>query len=81
MAYYSNGTEGDIFDCANCKLKDYPCPIFYVQITYNYDAVNNETATGILNELVPQGKRNCSFYEIAKDILFKDDNQLNLFNP
>lgn len=54
MAYFANGSEGDVFDnqCAICKFGDKPCPIAYVQMTYNYDAVNNDTATKILGELV-----------------------------
>lgn len=77
MAYFSNGSEGDCFDCANCKYQDKPCPIFFVQMTYNYDAVNNEVATKILNALV-KNDGTCTFYEMAKTDLFKDDNQLEL---
>ena len=54
MAYFSNGSEGAVFDeqCSMCKYGDKPCPIFWVQMEYNYDACNNETASKILSDLV-----------------------------
>ncbi len=54
MAYFANGSEGGVFDeeCSTCKLGELPCPIAGVQMTYNYDAVNNKVATKILGELV-----------------------------
>ncbi len=57
MAYFSNGTEGMIFDeeCSECVLGQKPCPIAFVQAMYNYDACNNKTARAILNNLVKQG--------------------------
>ena len=78
MAYFSNGTEGDCFDCRNCKYKEHPCPIFFVQMTYNYDACNNETARKILDTLV-KNDGTCNFFEMAKKDLYIDDSQLNLF--
>ena len=58
MAYFSNGTEGEVFDneCAECILGEKPCPIAGVQMEYNYDACNNKTARAILNSLVKQDK-------------------------
>ncbi len=57
MAYFSNGTEGMVFDeeCSNCRLGTEQCPIAFVQQMFNYDACNNEVATTILNCLVKQG--------------------------
>jgi hypothetical protein len=46
---------------------------------YNYDAVNNEVATNILNELIKQDGT-CTFFEMAKGDLFVDKNQTDLFN-
>jgi len=42
MAYFPNGTAGEIFDeqCSNCLhgiSDDIMCPVCYVQTTYNYD--------------------------------------------
>ena len=83
MAYFSNGSEGEVFDaqCLKCKYGEDTCPIAWVQITYNYDACNNETATNILDHLVRQDGT-CTMYEMAKEDLakpFVDPNQLNLF--
>jgi len=82
MAYFSNGSEGMVFDdqCARCKFGLSPCPINFVQGFYNYDAVNNKVATDILNALV-KDDGTCTFYEMAKSDLFIDRNQTELFNP
>ena len=80
MAYFSNGTEGMVFDeqCAKCKYGQHPCPIALVQILYNYDACNNEIATKILNTLVDDGG-NCSMFKQFKHDFEIDPKQLNLF--
>lgn len=54
MAYFSNGTEGEIFDeeCAGCILGDKPCPIALVQAEFNYKACNTSVAREILDALV-----------------------------
>jgi hypothetical protein len=54
MAYFSNGTEGMVFDeqCSMCKYGDKPCPIAWVQLEYNYEACNNKTARAILDNLI-----------------------------
>ncbi len=56
MAYFSNGSEGMLhhLECAECILADKFCPIASVQMSYNYDACNNKTATAILNNLIKQ---------------------------
>ena len=56
MAYFSNSSEGEIFDdeCSDCPLGGMDCPIAFVQYAYNYVACNNEVATDILNGLVKQ---------------------------
>lgn len=64
MAYFSNGTEGMTFDhqCSLCKYGEEYCPIAFVQFNYNYDAVNNEIATKILNDLV-ENNGTCIMYK------------------
>lgn len=54
MAYFSNGSEGSCFEqqCRKCIFGERACPIAFVQMDSNYDAVNNKTATTILNNLV-----------------------------
>ena len=68
MAYFSNGSEGAVFDeqCSMCKYGDRPCPIFWVQMEYNYDACNNETARKILNDLV-KDDGTCEMFKAFKE--------------
>jgi len=63
MAYFSNGTAGEVFDaqCMKCKYGQKRCPILSVQYRYNYDAVNNATATAILDKLV-KNNGTCMMY-------------------
>ncbi len=64
MAYFPNGTAGYAFDlqCEKCKYGDDPCPIAGVQFCYNYDAVNNEVATKILDDLISDDGE-CKMYK------------------
>ena len=64
MAYFSNGSEGSCFEqqCNKCKYGQRACPIFIVQSSFNYDAVNNEVATNILNKLV-RNDGTCQMFE------------------
>ena len=85
MAYFSNGSEGMVFDdqCAKCKYGDKPCPIAFVQMEYNYDQIKssnagNETARKILNQLVDDDGT-CSMYEMAKQDFAIDPKQTKLF--
>jgi hypothetical protein len=54
MAYFSNGSEGSIFDeqCSKCRYGKEACPIAWAQLTYNFDACNNKVATDILDTIV-----------------------------
>ena len=80
MAYFSNGTEGMIFDeqCIRCKYGDDPCPIAWVQTNWNYDACNNKVAREIMDFLVKQNGECAMFKQFEKDF-FKDPNQTDLF--
>jgi hypothetical protein len=80
MAYFSNGTEGEVFDeqCAQCRYGEKPCPIELVQMLYNYDACNNEVATKILNRLVKQDGT-CTMFETFKEDFKIDGKQESLF--
>ena len=79
MAYFSNSSEGEVFDeqCARCKYGTKPCPIALVQMNFNYDAVNNEVATEILNTLV-KSDGTCTMHEEFKEDFFLNPDQLNL---
>lgn len=54
MAYFSNGSEGMVFDeqCSRCIFGELACPIALVQMNHNYSACNNKEAREILDELV-----------------------------
>ena len=54
MAYFPNGTAGEVFQdqCSQCRYGDGPCPIYWVQYHFNYDACNNKIAREILDYLV-----------------------------
>ncbi len=80
MAYFANSSEGECFDsqCSICKYGEDPCPIAYVQMTYNYDACNNEVATKILNDLVSEGGLCQMFKEFKKDLFDNGEKQQNL---
>lgn len=82
MAYFSNGSEGMVFDdqCGKCKFGQSPCPIALAQMTYNYDQHKDQsgTAKAILDILVKQDGT-CTMLEMAKADFEIDPNQLDLF--
>lgn len=69
MAYFSNGTEGMVFDhqCSRCKYGLEYCPIERVQQDYNYEACNNKVARAILDELVKDDGTCVMFKEFKED--------------
>lgn len=79
MAYFANGSEGECFDnqCLRCKYGQDPCPIAYVQMNFNYDAVGNDVATKILNELV-KDDGTCTMFETFKSDLYTEGVQEKL---
>jgi len=80
MAYFSNSTEGDVFDeqCGRCKYGEKPCPIAFVQTFYNYEACNNKTASAILDNLV-KNDGTCAMFEMdPKTFALKDNRQMDL---
>lgn len=82
MAYFSNGSEGMVFDeeCSTCKYGQKACPIALVQLNYNYDACNNETARKILDDLVSNDGSCAMKKEFKEDFeIFTDPNQTQLF--
>lgn len=82
MAYFSNGTEGMVFDdqCAKCKYGRSPCPIALIQMEYNYDQLKDTTGTArkIMDTLV-NSKGVCSVFEMCKNEFEIDPNQLPIF--
>ena len=72
-AYFSNGTEGSVFDaqCSECKYGEKPCPISFVQMLYNYEACNNKVSSAILDDLVKDDGTCEMFKEFEKDFKLK----------
>ena len=75
MAYFSNGTEGTVFDhqCSLCKYGDKACPIAFVQYEYNYEACNNEVARKILDNLVANNGTCAMWKEFKSDFRIDPD--------
>lgn len=80
MAYFSNSSDGAIFDeqCGICKYGDDPCPIAYVQMIYNYDQCKNQVAKRILNDLVSDAGECQMFKMCKKDFFDGGEKQLDL---
>lgn len=83
MAYFANGSEGECFEaqCEECRYGEKPCPIALVQQLYNYDAVNNDIATKILNDLV-KDDGTCEMFKLCKkdfQLTEGEKSQISLF--
>jgi hypothetical protein len=76
MAYFSNGSEGDCFyeQCMKCKYGQYPCPIAFLQMEFNYDQLKDTTGTArkMLDALVRQDGT-CTMFETFKADLRTDN--------
>jgi len=76
MAYFSNGSEGAVFenDCAGCLFGEDACPIAFVQINWNYEAARseNKVAGEILNHLVRQDEKTFEYKGCAMKKLLID---------
>ncbi len=86
MAYFSNGSSGACFEeqCDECRYGKKPCPIALIQLTYNYDAVNNNTATKIMSDLIKNDGTCEMFKSFKKDFQLsegeKSQQELDLFH-
>lgn len=81
MAYFSNGSSGECFEeqCAKCRFGQMSCPIYNVQLTFNYKACNNEVASAILDALVTDDGT-CMMFELDPECFRSDErNQGVLF--
>lgn len=75
MAYFANGTHGELFHlmCDNCKHgadeagEPLPCPVNYLQLDWNYSQIDNKDKKLALDLLVPQDcekdEAKCFFYD------------------
>lgn len=80
MAYFSNGSEGEVFDhqCGRCKFGDKPCPVAAMQLLWNYDQVGNRLAEQIMDNFVKKDGT-CTVFEMAKSEFEIDPTQHKLF--
>lgn len=81
MAYFSNSSEGSLFDeqCTKCKYGQECCPIALVQMNHNYSACNNKEARTILDTLVSDDGTCAMWKEFRKDLEI-NPNQMDIFN-
>lgn len=93
MGYFSNGTEGDLYEaqyCARCvHNEDDPekpgCPVMLAHVLYAYEECNStSTAKHILDELIPYEKgfnRQCAMFVTVDTVRRKraDQRQLPMF--
>lgn len=63
MGYFSNGSEGDMYEaqyCANCLHdENNDCPVLLAHLLFNYDQCKNEAYAKVLNIFIPQTKDGC----------------------
>lgn len=71
MGYFSNGTEGEMYEsqyCDRCIHQDDPCAVWLLHMLHNYDECNNDKS--MLHVLIPRkGIENeqCAMFKIAED--------------
>jgi hypothetical protein len=72
MAYFSNGSEGENLDaeCMRCRFGEQWCPIFAVQVKYNYEACNIPVARKILDDLI-KDDGTCAMLKAFPEVLLK----------
>ena len=56
MAYFSNGTEGEVLDlqCARCSIGGKQCPVALVQSLYNYQQHEHSKLRDAMNLLIDE---------------------------
>ena len=60
MAYFANGTEGEVYEAEYCNkcvhnLPDYGCPCLTAHSIWNYDECNNKDS--VLHKMIPMAKK------------------------
>ena len=73
MAYFPNGTSGEVFDaqCGRCRYGEGFCPIWHVQHEFNYSACNDKVARGILDALV-RDNGECAMFKMDEKWFHKE---------
>ncbi len=66
MAYFANGSEGDCLDqqCSLCRYGEQPCPIFEMQLMFNYDQLKDTTGTASnIMDLLIKNDGTCTMFQ------------------
>lgn len=70
MVYFPNGTSGMVLDeqCSNCPVGEESCPIYAVQMLYNYDQLKkgNKDLKDAMTMLI-DGKGRCQMLVALKE--------------
>ncbi len=81
MAYFPNGTSGEILEvqCCECLHKDIDttCPIYYVQSVFNYKQSENRDLEVCLGLMI-NDKGICQMKKILDRLLVVDDDRSDL---
>ena len=77
MGYFSNGTEGRIYEevycikCIHYGTENKGCPIWGLHLFYNYDQYKDKKISHLLNSLIPRSKNGqnnkCNLFIKYKD--------------
>ena len=69
MAYFSNGSEGEVLDDMCCKCAHYwCCPVYHLQASWNYEQFGEDEVSKLkkktLELMIPQkdGKTTCTMF-------------------
>ncbi len=88
MGYFSNGTEGRMYEAEVCdKCIHYPhedvgCPVMELHMLYNYEQHDNKDIANCLDTLIPRSKDGLSNEQCLmfhQDPSWVDPRQMRLF--
>ena len=81
MAYFSNSSDGDCLSeqCNKCKYGQSPCPIFWLQLEYNYEAhAEGQSVAAVMLDYLIDNDGNCAMWKQFQKDLEVDPNQLKM---
>jgi hypothetical protein len=81
MGYFSNGTEGMMYEeefCNRCTHNDEErgCAVWNAHFIYNYDQFKNEALKGVLDILIPRVP-----HTFGDGITHEINGECQMFNP
>ena len=83
MAYFSNGTEGEIYQeqyCYRCQNwnDEKGCPIMDLHLLWNYDAIDEPAKEMALDTFIPRSKDGIGNEQC---LMFKEKTYPNPYQP